>query len=389
MAGSPQTEAAFLEARSRYLHAAALYQALGDPEGEAEAIQHVAISHFQLGETLDAITAWRKAAAMARAAGSRRVEGACLMSLGAAYRRLGSFDESLEAYTAVYDMGPKAGDEGANPLTAIGNIYSAMGEHRNALDYFERALALIREEGKALTAGNEQGSIGRNRHAERQTRLWIAAEHGALGDSRRAIDWYRTLIADCQDSVPVRSEAYRAGAKLLLAVGDHSQAIDWLEDALALHEKFPSGRAGIQIQLGTTYALLGEPARAFERLDQALAGVRPSENAANVGPLRLLAEAGIAYGVAGRPEKAVVCFTQGAAAARAASQAHHEARFLALLARAARDMGQLDAARGHIEQAIAKRESIRLRLHSPDQRSVYFSTFRWYYDFQADSADAV
>jgi CHAT domain-containing protein/Flp pilus assembly protein TadD len=380
VAALPDTEAAFRDALVKYRRAVALYDGLGDLDGKADATHLVGACHFQIGETLAAIEAWKEALSLARAAGNRASEIGCLNSLAMAYRRLGSFDESLEALKAAFALNPAAGVSAANTLAGMGRLYSAFGEHRNALDALERTLAMIRADGKRPAGNDDQASIERNRFRERQTRLLIAAEHEQLGDGKRALDAYRTIITDFQGNAPALSEAYRSGGKLLTAMENYREALDWLERALALA---PSS-AMILSQLGTVYALLGEPARAIERLDESLKTMLPTENAANVGMLAILIEAGVAYAIAGQQEKALSCFVRGADAASAAGQLEYEARFLALLARAERDMDRLDEARSHIAQALAKRESIRNRLHSPDQRSRYFSTFRSYYDFEVD-----
>jgi len=82
--------------------------------------------------------------------------------------------------------------EGAN-LGNMGSAYAALGDARKAIDYYEQRLVIAREIGDRRGEGNALGNMGN--------------AYAALGDARKAIDYYEQALAIDREIGDRRGEA--------------------------------------------------------------------------------------------------------------------------------------------------------------------------------------
>ena len=146
-------------------------------------------------------------------------------------------------------------------LTGLANCYADLGEVRQAIDFYEQALAIDRELGHRHDEAIDLDNLG-NRYAD-------------LGEVRRAIDFHEQALAIDREIGYRGGEASNLGALggCYADLGEVRRAIDFHEQALAINGEigYRGGEASNLGGLGSCYANLGEVRRAIDFHEQALA----------------------------------------------------------------------------------------------------------------------
>jgi tetratricopeptide (TPR) repeat protein len=215
--------------------------------------------------------------------------GTALVTIGKDKDAIEYFDRSLALHLQVY---PDAFHPAiAGDYARLGIAYSDSGDARKAIGYFEQALALLLR----LYPDGVHPEIAVN-----YTNL--GAAYSRLGDPRRAIDYFEQSLAllpklySGADGVYPSIAADAAVAANLGNLGgeygklkEPRKAIEYFDKALALHLKlYPDGLhpdvAADYNNLGVQYVLLGDLVKAADSYDHALGlllqlyadGVHPS-----------------------------------------------------------------------------------------------------------------
>ena len=145
-------------------------------------------------------------------------------------------------------------------LNNIGTAYSALGDGLRALDYFQKALPILREVG--------------NRGVEATVLSNIGTAYSALGDGLRALDYF-------QKALPILREVGNRGVEatvlsnigtVYLEVGDGLRALDYFQQALPISREVDDRNVeAITLNnIGIVYSALGDKKRALEYYLQAL-----------------------------------------------------------------------------------------------------------------------
>ena len=81
--------------------------------------------------------------------GDRGGEATTLNNIGGVYSALGDKRKALDFYEQALPLRRQVGDRGgeATTLNNIGGVYSALGDKRKALDSYEQALPLLHQVG--------------------------------------------------------------------------------------------------------------------------------------------------------------------------------------------------------------------------------------------------
>jgi tetratricopeptide (TPR) repeat protein/transcriptional regulator with XRE-family HTH domain len=193
--------------------------------------------------------------AAATAAGDRRAEAACRLSLGDAQQSLGQFPEAIEQYTAALDAARNAGWTAGQAaiLGSLGNAYADTEEPCQAIVHIRQALALYQRLGSASGEANALNYLG-------NTLMSMGELREASASYGRALALYRQI----------GSRPGEANALTNLGISDHAldrldQAAEHLAAALALHREL-GDRYGEACDLEA----LATVRRDTCRLDQAL-----------------------------------------------------------------------------------------------------------------------
>lgn len=201
----------------------------------------------------EALTAWR-------ALGDRGLEASTLQQLGWISGRAGNHQQALDydqqalALFRALELKP----EQAEVLSHIADRHSALAELPSALEYYQRAVAL-REFLAPLNVGILLDNLGQ--------------AYANLGEYRRALAAHQQALALFQELGARKDELVTLPriARAQRALGDYAQALDWLNRGLALSRelKTPVEESFNLQQLGQLYVVTGDQARGGEYLERA------------------------------------------------------------------------------------------------------------------------
>jgi len=189
----------------------------------------------------------------------------------------------------------------ANLLNDRGFTYHAMGDHKRALEYAEKALAIQRE---LLGEKHPDTAISLNN---------IGGEYGALGDHKRALEYVEKALGIQRelfgDKHPNTAESLDQAGGEYGALGDHQRALEYAEKALAIRrelfgEKHPTTATSLN-NVGREYRALGDHERALECAAKALA-IRREFGEMHPDTIRSVVNVSVAYVEAEKGAKAVV-----------------------------------------------------------------------------------
>ena len=214
----------------------------------------------------DRITWLETSAQAARKLGNRKNEGNALGNLGLAYSALGETRKAIEYYEQRLDIARETGDRRGEGR-ALGNLglaYSALGETRKAIEYYEQHLAIARETGDRRGEGNALGNLG--------------VAYSDLGETRKAIEYHEQRLAIARETGDRRGEGNALGnlGVAYSELGEPRKAIEYYEQDLAIARETGDRRGeGTTLgNLGGAYSDLGEPRKAIDYYEQHLAIAR-------------------------------------------------------------------------------------------------------------------
>ncbi len=325
--GEPATALGF------YRRLLPLFAAEPDPRLEAYVLHGIGRSHFLLGEIDEARAPYERARALRRELGDRHGEAATANNLGLVYNVLGDTAAALAAYDLALEhwSGLENRKEQATTLHNRGQIYLTLGDRDQALADLERALAIHQAEGDRQQA---------------RTLTAIGKVLEKQGDLEAALERHREALALAEEFADRRLEAM-----ILNSIGVADEELGRVESALDAYRR----ALPIFVELG-------------DRRQQAI--VRH-----NLGWL---------FTSLGRAEEALAEYRQALALKRETGDTWHLGTTLWGMAIAERRRGRLQAAREHVEGALAQIEDLRAQPAGQELRSSFFATKQQVYDFYVD-----
>jgi CHAT domain-containing protein len=244
------------EARAHSTRAVEAYESSDDLSGRAAAtLQFLRVS------TLDIDTERRmygKAAADARTAGNIALEGSVLHSLGDHLFTANLFEEALDTLLQAESLLLGTPDflELGTIYNSIGRVYRAHGRFDEALRFQLKALAL-----------HEKGGSG---FEIIQSLNAVATAYERLNDSKNAVSYYERALALAEKSSSQRIQDFiRANlSSRLITDGQYARAAGELEQVLAHGvDAFPSRR---QRMLSVAYSAMNRPRDALAAATKAV-----------------------------------------------------------------------------------------------------------------------
>ncbi len=305
---------------------------VGDSAFESAIRQHLGELHFVLGDLDGAIGEYRRALELRRQLKDRAGEALTSNTLGHALHLRGRYDEAAALFDralALWKPGDDL-DKWASTLLNRGHLHYDLGEADQARERFSEALRLSRQ--------------AKDRTDE-------AAALNALG-----------LLA--QDA------------------GQPGAALEPLQEALALRPPGSTGRAVTLTTLGVVYRQLSRSEEARRAYTEALPIFR------SLGDVRkealCLGDLGRLEASIGHDAAALGDFDHALGLFRTLADSPDMAWVLEEKARVLRRRGDLEAARGLMEEALAEVERHRFSQASYTTRAAFFSTQQDSYDFLID-----
>jgi tetratricopeptide (TPR) repeat protein len=223
----------FLEVRGSWHDLAELNQLAlqvarraGDPHGEAQALNDLAMSHYRLKRPDQAIAYSEQTVALRRRLGDRRGEGQALSNLGVHCHAAGQLDRALACYDQSLAVLRELGDRGSigRVLGNLGGVYQDLGRFDEAAAAFQQAITIHHEVGDAPSAGRGLSNLGELYH-----------QIGRLDDAVGCLEQAIAIHHDVGDR-------YQAGVSLqglgvaLEAQGRHQQALARWREALSIFQ---------------------------------------------------------------------------------------------------------------------------------------------------------
>lgn len=241
-------------------HALPLWQTLGLQEGEASVLDSLGRNYNVLGQRdvalkylNEAMRIWHEVNDPQNAGLSLR-EKLRLLREGQAHRVRGL----NESPANLRELLGEAGE--ANTLDNLGRTYSDMGELREALEYFNKALPIWRN-------ANEDGG-------EALTLTNMGLVYDGLGQFQNSLKFYNQALEIWRRIGNRQGEATTLAAlgRMYRDLGQHQSAMDYYFQALPIWRDV-GNRRGEAVELsdiGRAYADLGQPRKALEYCEQAL-----------------------------------------------------------------------------------------------------------------------
>lgn len=308
------------EALVLHTHASALAHHAGDRAAEAEPLILIALGHWRVGRSREALRYLEEALALARETGDRRTEIHAVNTLGLVCRALGRFAEGIGYSAEALTLARESGDRTSEGLVLVvlGCTCRGIGRYGEAIGHLEEALALARDiadrtgEGYALVnLADAMSALGRHDEAARVLEEGLAHLRamgvrvsegyalGILGDIEHARGRYAEAAAHLERALEIaqetgsptnRSVALKHLGDVRLAQGRHAEAAQHLEEALSLARE--CGDRGVESRvlnsLGHLAAARGAAADALGYHREALfvarkTGCRPEQGRAHCG----------------------------------------------------------------------------------------------------------
>lgn len=398
----------------KFHEALALYRSAGDRKGEAQTLNNIGVTYWQLGEMENALRLDNEALEARRAAGDQAGEAQTLNNIGMVHWSSGEIPQALDFFNQALPLRRASGDLAgeASTLNNLGLVHDVQGEKLKALDYFNQSLIPRRASGdreaeattlnnigmvyrsisepeKALDYLNEALPIKRkydDRRGEADILSNIGIVYLSLSDTQRALDYFnqalplRRATGDPRGEAAVLSNIGVAHRSL----GEFQNSMGYFAQALSLAQKVKdrNGQATTLQNIGTVYRLLGQFQKALDHYDQALLLVQATGNIEVQAGVRYAI--GITYRLMGEPRKALGYFNESLSLSRAVGDRAGEAGALLAIARAENELGNLAQARPIIEASISIIESLRAGVTSQELRASYFDRVHSYYEFYID-----
>ena len=292
--------------------------------------------------------------------------------LGELRDRLGDLDGAVREYRQALALRRRLRDRTGEALTSstLGLALQLRGRYDEAADLFDRGLALWQP-------GDDPGKRA-------QLLLNRGQLHRDLGEAGKAHERFQEALTLYRQTADRTGEAMALNAlgDLALDAGQPGAALEPLQRALALRAPGSRGQAVTLNTLGAAYRGLGrleEARRAYAAalpVFQSLGDAR--EQALCLGNLGRLEAA------SGHDAPALADFDSAVDRFRTLADPPDMAWVLEGKARMLRRRGDLEAARGLLEEALAAVERHRFRQVSTTTRAAFFSTQQASYDFLID-----
>ena len=240
----------------------------------------------------------------------KELEANLLNDRGTTYGNLGDHKLALEyAERALAIQLELFGEKHPNTALSLNNVglgYGALGAHKLALEYAERALAIRLDlfGEKHPDTAHSLSSVGHT--------------YGALGDHKRALEYEEKALAIRREIFgekhPDTAHSLNNVGATYNALGDHKRALEYAERALAIRreifgEKHPNTALSLN-NVGAAYSVLGNHRLALEYTEKALAIRREIFGEKHPDTVLTVVNLSSAYTKAGKGLKAVALLSE-------------------------------------------------------------------------------
>jgi tetratricopeptide (TPR) repeat protein len=191
---------------------------IGDRNGQAQSLDHVAILLAHIGKYQEAENCREEALKICVDTRDTRIQMMILNNMGDLKLRLGKTADALEYYTRAASIVSEMGRQHkAIWLCNIASIWQRAGRYEEALSNYRKALQTHR-------------IIG-DRRSEIETLIDIGSTLTRIGRNNEAIEHHQQALAISLDIADLRARALRCTGDTLSRSGDHAAARDYYQQA--------------------------------------------------------------------------------------------------------------------------------------------------------------
>lgn len=197
-----------------------LFRQISDKKGEATALNNIGAIYENTGDLDSAMKFYLQAMPIYTELRDERNTATTLNNLGLIYMKKGERQKALDNYNQALKISRTLGDIGGIVVTLnnIAQVYSRIGEKQKALEYFDQVLKLIKQTG--------------NKHSEAITLNNIGVIYSELGEKQKSLE-YLSQAVDIFGSLGLK----QAEATLLSNIGGIYNDLNNFEKAIIFYEK--------------------------------------------------------------------------------------------------------------------------------------------------------
>ncbi|TVL98372.1 MAG: hypothetical protein CV087_21380 [Candidatus Brocadia sp. WS118] len=263
-------------------------------------------------------------------------------AMGISYSDIGKFSVARDYFEKALAIGRQEEDRSlqASGLSNLGSAYRGLGDARGAIGYYEQVLAIMHEIGDRQGEGQTLGNLG--------------VAYTQLGETRAAIGYYEQCLVTAREIGDRHSEGQALGnlGVAYRQMGETQSTIEYFEQHLAIAREIGDHQGEGQAlgNLGVTYWQLGETRAAIGYLEQHLAIAREIGDRRHEG--YTLGNLGNVYFQQGEDQRAIGYFEQYLSIAREIDDRQGEGQALGNLGSAYARLGDAHGAIGYFEQSL-------------------------------------
>jgi tetratricopeptide (TPR) repeat protein len=258
-------------------------------------------------------------------------------------------------------------------LNDSGHMYNVLGDHQQALRYYEQALPLYRQVG--------------DRDGEATTLNNMGAVYDDFGDKQQALRYYEQALPVHRQvgNRAIEATTLNNIGRVYSALGDKQQALAYYDQALPLRRQVGDrgGEATTLNNIGRVYDALGDKQQALVYYEQALPMYRQMGDKA--GEATTLNNIGGVYSALGDKQQALACYEQALPLSRQVGDRRGEATTLNNIGRVYSDVGDQQQALAYYEQALPVHRQVGNRA----MEATTLNNIGWVYDALGDKQQAL
>lgn len=370
----------FANALDHFEQALRIFENTDNRRGQGAAQYGLGLTFARQSEMVKALVHYRKALAIYTEPQSLDLyeEARTTHAMGGALDVNGQPQQALELYQRALDGWRETGDLGqeGNTFSSLAKFEMDRGNWQLAFDTYDKALALY--ERAELVSKRDAPSLQRRRAS---TLYNLGYTYAALGDYARALE-----IAG--QSLSLRQPGNRGPSLMLIGyfhalAGHPDKALEYCNEALAEQEpKKHKRRSETYTVMGVALAFKGEHEEALELYDKALAIQK--ENGNEQAEAITQGWRGDSLSAVGQHDAALIAYQRAREIYGKYGEVNGVAAALIGMSRSERGRNNLNAALGYVTEAIAAIEPLRSNVSSELLRSSYFGTKIDYYEQYID-----
>ena len=327
---------------------------------DANQLVQQGIAKYQANEFKAAIESWQQALTLFKQANNRQGEEEALAFLNTGHLAIGDFDRMLSSSTQLLKIASSESNRG-KAMGYMGIAHKNLGDYTKSIELLQQSLTIFQKLQDLQSTGQVLNNLGNT--------------YAVIGDYERANSIYQQSLAIAKQRQDPGSEANvlsNLGA-ISSEMSNDQQALTFYQQSLKL-AKLPNVKdlplqAGILINLGTTYHVLGKHDLGMKHYGEGLALAKQINNSQLQGSV--LSNLGLIYEDRNNYPQSIQAHQQSIAIAQTGKDILAEARSRNNLAHVFLAAKRLREAETELNTAIASLDRLRSQLSDLQQVNIF------------------